>query len=221
MPDALCEGCQAPLAPREYRGGMPRKWCSSSCRQRTLRAQRPEYVARAAERAAERHRRTYVPVIHERVCTICGAGFTAKRPEAMYCSRRCKQRAEHEARKARGYFAARRAENYEAERARIREYRSRKPFRERYPETYAAADQLRAERKLVDAERVAPVEIHDRDGWICQLCDGSIDQVLAWPDPMSASLDHVIPLARGGRHTRDNLQSAHLRCNLQKGDKVA
>lgn len=37
---------------------------------------------------------------------------------------------------------------------------------------------------------------------------------------MSPSIDHVIPLSRGGAHAMGNVQSAHLRCNSSKGDKL-
>ena len=45
------------------------------------------------------------------------------------------------------------------------------------------------------------------------------DQSLPWPYPQSQSLDHLIPLARGGRHTRSNSQITHLICNLRRGIK--
>lgn len=64
-------------------------------------------------------------------------------------------------------------------------------------------------------------EIYERDGWICGICEEPIDQSLSYPDPMSASLDHVMPLARGGEHSRANAQAAHLRCNVRKKDSVA
>ena len=41
-----------------------------------------------------------------------------------------------------------------------------------------------------------------------------------WVKASEASLDHKIPLARGGHHTRDNVQLTHLRCNLSKGASV-
>ena len=43
-----------------------------------------------------------------------------------------------------------------------------------------------------------------------------VDKDLMWPDPMSASLDHIVPLSRGGTHTLDNVQLAHLACNERK-----
>lgn len=66
-------------------------------------------------------------------------------------------------------------------------------------------------------ERFTPEEIYDRDGWVCGLCRKPIDPALTWPDPGSASLDHVLPLAAGGDHTRENTQAAHLVCNVRKG----
>jgi len=60
-------------------------------------------------------------------------------------------------------------------------------------------------------------EVFERDGWRCGLCGEPIDKGIAWPDPMSASLDHVVPISRGGKHSRANAQAAHLTCNVHKG----
>lgn len=70
------------------------------------------------------------------------------------------------------------------------------------------------------ADRVVNAEIFDRDGWVCQLCHAPVDQILMHPDPMSKSLDHVVPLSRGGAHSPDNVQLAHLSCNVRKGARV-
>lgn len=37
---------------------------------------------------------------------------------------------------------------------------------------------------------------------------------------MSRSLDHVIPLNKGGPHTLANVATAHLRCNISKKDRL-
>ncbi len=34
------------------------------------------------------------------------------------------------------------------------------------------------------------------------------------------SIDHIVPITRGGTHTWDNAQLAHLLCNTRKGNKV-
>ncbi len=56
---------------------------------------------------------------------------------------------------------------------------------------------------------------------VCALCGLPIDKRLKFPDPMSATVDHIIPVAKGG-HPSDpaNLQIAHLICNQVKGAKI-
>jgi 5-methylcytosine-specific restriction endonuclease McrA len=71
------------------------------------------------------------------------------------------------------------------------------------------------------AEVFAPLDVHSRDEWTCQLCWQPIDPKVVWPDPMSASVDHIVPLSRGGQHSMINVQSAHLGCNSGKGDRLA
>lgn len=65
------------------------------------------------------------------------------------------------------------------------------------------------------------VEIFERDGWVCQLCDRKVDPAVKWPDPRSASLDHVVPLSMGGDHSRENTALACLECNVRKGNRPA
>jgi hypothetical protein len=72
-----------------------------------------------------------------------------------------------------------------------------------------------------DSERFSSLEIFERDRWICGLCKKRVDRRLAHPNTMSASLDHKLPIAVGGSHTRANVQLAHLTCNLQKRHRGA
>jgi 5-methylcytosine-specific restriction endonuclease McrA len=62
--------------------------------------------------------------------------------------------------------------------------------------------------------------VFKRDKWTCGICHEAIDRTLRWPDLMSASVDHVIPLAEGGSHTYDNVQAAHWLCNTYKRDSA-
>lgn len=64
-------------------------------------------------------------------------------------------------------------------------------------------------------------EIFERDGWVCGICHQTIDPALEWPHPMSATLDHIVPLAHGGEHSRANAQASHNICNIRKADKIA
>lgn len=51
---------------------------------------------------------------------------------------------------------------------------------------------------------------------VCGICGGKIDMELKHPHPRSFTIDHITPLARGGDHTPDNVQCAHLTCNVKK-----
>ena len=66
-------------------------------------------------------------------------------------------------------------------------------------------------------ERFDYVEIFERDNWICGICTKPINNKLKRPNPMSVSLDHIVPVSRGGGHVKENVQSAHLSCNISKG----
>jgi 5-methylcytosine-specific restriction endonuclease McrA len=79
----------------------------------------------------------------------------------------------------------------------------------------------RALKRGADAEQITNVEVFERDGWVCGLCFEPVDRAVLWPDPLSASLDHILPLSRGGSHTLANVQLAHLGCNVEKGARVA
>ena len=55
----------------------------------------------------------------------------------------------------------------------------------------------------------------------CGICGQPVDFSLKWPHPLSPTIDHIIPVIKGG-HPSDiaNLQLAHFACNRQKSDKL-
>ena len=56
---------------------------------------------------------------------------------------------------------------------------------------------------------------------ICGICGKPVDFSIKYPHPMSACVDHIIPVAKGGHPSDlDNLQLAHMACNRQKSDKL-
>ena len=63
-----------------------------------------------------------------------------------------------------------------------------------------------------------------RDGLRCAICGGMCDlNDHSWSEysgPLYPSVDHIIPMAKGGGHTWNNVQIAHLICNSYKGDNV-
>lgn len=156
-----------------------------------------------------------------------------------YCSPTCRSAANHARAKADGRYQerlARRARNLKAPAEMLCPYclsvfstvRENSPHcgveecRKRHRAAYMRpiANRRRAAQRAPAAEAVSPLEIFIRDGWRCWLCRLPVNSQAASRSPMSASLDHVIPLSRGGLHTRRNLRCAHLRCNLSKGAKL-
>lgn len=62
-----------------------------------------------------------------------------------------------------------------------------------------------------------------RASQICWLCGELIDTSLKWPDPMSASVDHEIPVSRlewddPRLYDVQYLHPAHLICNQKRSD---
>ena len=79
-------------------------------------------------------------------------------------------------------------------------------------------DQMRA---AGPAESFTKTEIGDRDGWICGICQDTtrlVDPGPGSPRALSPSIDHVVPLSRGGQHARANVRIAHLWCNVEKNN---
>lgn len=79
----------------------------------------------------------------------------------------------------------------------------------------------RAARKAVRHMDFSRLDILERDGWMCQLCNKRIDRRLKFPHPKSASLDHIVPLSVGGADVPSNVQAAHWDCNVAKGNRPA
>lgn len=69
----------------------------------------------------------------------------------------------------------------------------------------------------------ARIKILHRDCWVCHLCSSTIESTLAYPDPMAASIDHLIPvsLESSPGHVSWNLAAAHLQCNYRKGTTLS
>ena len=70
----------------------------------------------------------------------------------------------------------------------------------------------------ITPEIFTSIEIYERDKWRCGICGEQVDIKLPFPDKMSASIDHIIPLRQGGKHVRENVRCAHLICNAIQCD---
>lgn len=156
-------------------------------------------------------------------CPHCGDPM--RNPRRVQCGKpECAKRAKAE--RMRDYMRKYRATDGGG--CRRREMQYAKDWRERnghwrqlYPAAAAAIDARRRMRmQAATVDPFAPRQVYERDGWVCQLCRLPIDPSIAWPDPRSPSVDHVVPLAKGGEHSMANAQAAHLGCNSRKCDQL-
>lgn len=92
---------------------------------------------------------------------------------------------------------------------------------------------MRARRRgAVVVERVDPILVFIRAGWRCQSCDCPTPRWLMgrvreyrkrWTqarEPRPPTIDHHIPIARGGHHTLENVRCLCDRCNRDKGSRL-
>ena len=124
----------------------------------------------------------------------CGATFHSANAKTLYCSGRCRRRAQDKRRE-------RLPSNF-------RHYYHVK-YGDRYLEHYDPSVTLR--------------KLFERDGGICQICGDPCDwDDTEWGNsgPMYPSLDHIVPRAKGGDHKWENVQLTHCMCNSKKRDLV-
>ena len=70
---------------------------------------------------------------------------------------------------------------------------------------------LRRARLLgVPTEKIVVEDIAARDGWRCHICGKRVARA-------NMSLDHLIPVSKGGPHLKVNVALAHLLCNIRRG----
>src|SRR5690625_5302468 len=83
--------------------------------------------------------------------------------------------------------------------------------------SYARADRMGAHRANYERNRKRIFATQNT----CGICGHPVDFSLKAPHPMSATIDHIIPVAKNG-HPSDisNLQLAHWTCNRQKSDRI-
>lgn len=90
--------------------------------------------------------------------------------------------------------------------------------RSRHPETVRRGAEARRNReqkaKTADnADYIRHARVFDRDGGVCYLCCTTVTID-------NSTIDHVIPLSRGGEHTYENVRISCVSCNLRKNCRL-
>jgi len=67
--------------------------------------------------------------------------------------------------------------------------------------------------KAAYVENVDPLEVYQSQDGVCYLCNGKFTF-------KEMEMDHVHPIAKGGKHKRSNCKMACVKCNRSKGSKT-
>ena len=140
------------------------------------------------------------------VCTVCGRNFSISEyvesegltlipTNPKYCSHECKRKTMNRLSKA----------NKRARGVRdTHRHRARK-----YGCAYDSS--------------VTLAKLIKRDGLKCAICGKPCDpndhSWYKYSGPMYPSIDHILPMSKGGGHVWSNVQVAHIICNSEKGDR--
>lgn len=81
-------------------------------------------------------------------------------------------------------------------------------------------NRYRARKLAAVVEMVDYAAIAERDRNVCHICGIEVDLTVGTYHPMARTFDHVIPLARGGEHSMQNVKVAHRLCNTRKRDNL-
>ena len=203
-----CAECGEPIVPNAI--GRPRRFCCDACKRR------------ANNRRVSRARLPTSTTV-EKVCPVCGKAFLAKRRNRVYCyDGWCNQ--ESYRRRVRAGQAGRIGERV------VECDECGESFKASRPEarwcSKACANRhwgrVRARQKRTpSAANYTDREIFNRDGWRCHICGQKVRQDVGRTHPDGATIDHIIPIARGGDDEPSNVATAHWRCNRDKRDGAA
>lgn len=194
-----CPGCQASWS--KVPGFIGRTYCSSRCRDKVRLA------------AARKEPRLIT-------CQQCNEVFTSARLDARFCAKRCSSRWQREHAPT-GCSVAGCPRPLRAKGMCNTHYRKARGERQqgwndRRRDNYHRRRALK--KRVTTGDPVSLAYIRERDRDRCHLCGKRIGK-RAWPHPLSPSLDHVIPLTKGGGHDSANVRLAHLACNSAKGNR--
>lgn len=209
-----------------------RQYCSTTCRVRQSRA-----LKASGLKPTPRTPKPYEPrAPHALMCQHCGEPF-ASHGNAKYCSRRCRYLSQKE-RLGRACSQCGALMSRDATRPTCGKCTAKRPPRDtRHPcpdcgvlaygarckrcqakaQTIRDADDVRLRRKhresaapgLTSAQRTRLLAKWKRQGKACAYCDAPAD-----------TLDHVVPLVRGGTNYEGNLTPCCRACNGRKGPRL-
>jgi endogenous inhibitor of DNA gyrase (YacG/DUF329 family) len=192
---ADCAHCGKNFHAKASKKGQPQKFCSNKCKWEAKRKYASKREAREAWRRAQgiKPREIKLPSAPvEKACRDCG-DVVAK------WAQRC-------------------------EPCRLKAKSARKQMAKHSPSVRASRSARRARYRIrlrqATVERFDPFDVFERDGWRCHMCGIKTPKRLRGTyEDNAPELDHIVPLAAGGDHSRRNTACSCRKCNIAKSDK--
>ena len=209
------------MTPRQGHGGRPKKYCSEKCRRNA-----GYLVAKLKKDAAK--------IVYNKACNGCQNSFVTNQPKHIFCSSVCRK-------KVRSIFVSEqwRKNNprpdvweYTCTRCNVVYQRNTdlRGIAVKYgyfcPPCSIEMRRIRDRRKGVKRRghradsRTSVEQLVAIYGSDCSICGEDIDVLLPRTSKRGATIDHIIPLSKGGTDEFDNLQLAHWICNNWKADRI-
>lgn len=205
-PSVQCLTCDVEIRDRKGRGP-GRKYCSHRCanaRQRHRALCRPD------------HCRIYVFA-----CECCGVANVSRRAR-RFCNSRCYDKYYNETTRQHPQPAAAKRQT---------ELRSCPRCGETFSTIWKhqvccskrCAKALEKQRRRVTSgnrngsDRIGITQLARRDNWTCHLCSGPVNRGKFTGHYLDATIDHLVPVSKGGRHVWGNVRLAHFICNSRRG----
>lgn len=210
-----CEQCAKPYKAKS-KGRKP-AYCSRACQMKAWRQDNKDLVAGQVSRRQQKLRQqTQVKLesLENTKCLICQSSIDSKK--ALYgaevCSRPCQIKRDSSKRTP--------------EQIRASKERQKKANPDKFKDI---AQNNRAMRKSRFRAPVKRTEIYYRDKYTCQLCNLPVIMTAKTPRHkksdcceaqcfLAPTIDHITPLANGGWHEPENVQTAHFICNSKKSN---
>lgn len=108
---------------------------------------------------------------------------------------------------------ARRARDPEKIRKQNRQHREKNPYNIAVIVARNRASKFGVKSTLTQNEWKGVVQSHD---FLCHICGREVSLEIGSPEKLS--LDHILPMSRGGENVKENVAPSHRRCNQNRTD---
>lgn len=208
-----CQVCAKPL--EQGRVGRPKRNCSRQCR---------------AKNAASKYYKTLRPL----KCAHCSKPFSSKYQRAKFCQDSCRldyyQRPEilkkiYERQRRKKYPNGTRTHNCgwcnQPRTFKVGESVVNAFHEECREEATKAKNRIKSVKRIkgIETVKLSADQIVLTYGLTCYLCKKEIDLKLPRTSRYGLTIDHVVPLTKGGKDILENLRPTHWICNIQKSNK--